>query len=66
MDGAFKNCVFMAVEPVFLYSLVDQITGFRQVPALTMLQHLFSSYGEIDDINLKGNVVKIMKPYDPT
>ena len=46
--------------------MVNQITGSGQVSALTMLQHLFSSYGEIDDINLKGNVVKIMKPYDPT
>ena len=41
------------MEPVFLSPLVDQLTGFGQVSALTMLQHLFYSYGAIDEINLE-------------
>ena len=30
-----------------------------------MLQHLFTSYGAIDKIDLEENVVKIIGPYDP-
>ena len=30
-----------------------------------MMQHLFTSYREIDEINLKENEVKMMGPYDP-
>ena len=31
-----------------------------------MLQHLFRLYGVIDEIDLKGNSVKMMGVYDPT
>ena len=51
--------------PVFLSPLVDQLIGFGQVSALTMLKHLLSSKGEIDEIDLEENAVKIMGPYDP-
>ena len=40
--------------------------GFGQVSALQILQHLFTSYGVIDKINLKENALKMMGPYDPT
>ena len=48
VDGALKNQIATAVEPVFLSPLVDQLTGFGQVSALTIIQHLFSSYRVID------------------
>ena len=44
--------------------LLDQITGFGQVSALTMIQHLLSIYGVIDKIDLEENAAKIMGPYD--
>ena len=66
VDRALKNQIVTAVELVFLSPLVDQITGFVQVYALTMLQHIFSSYGAIDEIYLKENAVKMMGTYDPT
>ena len=31
----------------------------------TMIQHLLSSYGEIGEIDLEENAVKMMGPYDP-
>ena len=65
MDGALKNQIFAAVEPVFLSPMVDQLTGFGHVSALNILQHLFFSYGAIDEIDLGENAVKIMGPYDP-
>ena len=65
MDGALKTHIVTAVEPVFLSQMVDQLTGFGQVSALTMLQHLFSIYRVIDEIDLEENSVKMMGPYDP-
>ena len=65
VDGDLKNQIVTAAEPVFLSPLVDQLTGFRQVSKLTMPQHLFSSYGKIDEIGLEENLVKMMGPYDP-
>ena len=64
MDRTLKNQTSMAVEPVFLFPLVNQLTGFEQVSALTMLKHLFSRYGDIDEIYLEENAVKMMDPYD--
>ena len=65
VDGALKNQIVTAVEPVFLPHMVDQLTGFGQVSALTMLQHLFSSYEAISEIYFEENSVKMMEPYNP-
>ena len=65
MDGPLKKKIVTAVEPVLLSPLVYQLTGFVHVSALTMTQHLFSSYGAINEIDLKENAVKMMGPYDP-
>ena len=53
------------MEPVFLSPLVDQLTAFGPVSAITMLQHQFSSYEAIDKIDLEENLVKMMGPYNP-
>ena len=60
-----KRQIVTAVEPVLLSPMVDQLTGFGQVSALTMLQHIFSSYGVINEIGLEENAVKMMGTYDP-
>ena len=52
MDGVIKKQIIMAMQPVFLYPLMDQLMGFGQMTALKMLQHLFNSYGATDEINL--------------
>ena len=65
MDRALKKQILTLVEPVFLSPLVYQLNGFRQVTALTMLQHLFSRYKAIDEIIPEENAVKMMGPCDP-
>ena len=62
---ALKKQIVTAVELVFLYPLVDQLTGLGKVSTLTMLQHIFASYRAIEKIDLKENAVKMMGPYDP-
>ena len=66
VDIDLKKQIVTEVQPVFLYPLVDQFTGFTQIFALAMLQRLFTSYGAIEKINLEENAVKMMKLYDPT
>ena len=63
VDGEIKKQIFTAVNPVFLSPLKDQLTGFCKFTALHMLQHLFSSYGYIEKIDLKENYINIMGPY---
>ena len=55
----------MAVKPVFLYLLVNQLIEFRKMSALTILQILFSRYGTVDKIDPEENSVKTMGPYNP-
>ena len=64
VDRALENQIVMAVESVFLSPLVDELKGFGKVSALIMLQHLFASYGVINEIDLEENAVKMMGPYD--
>ena len=66
MDGALKKNIVMAVEPVFMYSLVNHLTGFVQVFAITMIQHLFSSYEVIDKIDREESAMKMTRTYDTT
>ena len=60
-----KNQIVMEVQPVFLWPLVDQLTGFGQFYTLQMLQHSFRSYRVIDKMNLEEDAVKMMGPDDP-
>ena len=62
----YKKRIVAAAEPVFLSPLVDRLTGFGHVSAFTMIQHLFTSYGAMHEIDLEENEAKIMGPYDPS
>ena len=53
MEGYQKKQIITMVQPVFLFPLVDQLTGFGQISALDMLQHLFNYYEAINEIGLK-------------
>ena len=65
VDVALKNQIFAVMQPVFLSPLVDQLAGFGQVYILAMLQHIFTSYKAIDEIDLEGNSVKIWSLMTP-
>ena len=41
------------------------MAGFGQVKALKMLQHLFTSYMAIDEIDFERNAVKMIRLYNP-
>ena len=56
----------MAVQPLLLSPLMEQLKVFEQVTALHMIQNMFSSYRAIGKIDLEENSFKIMGPHDPS
>ena len=56
----------MTVQVFYLYPLVDQLTGFRQMTAIQIIYNLFNSYREIDKIDPEENAVNMMGPYETT
>ena len=48
VERTIKNHIITAVKLVFLYPLVDYLTGFGQVNALQILQHLLNSCESIE------------------
>ena len=60
-----KNQNFTTAKQLFLLSIMYQLTGFNQIMALEMIQHIFRSYRIIEETDLKKRAVKMMKPYDP-
>ena len=64
MDRALKKQIVTAVKLVFLSALVDQLTVSGQVSALQMLHQLFTSYGEIDEVDLEENAAKMIGSYE--
>ena len=65
MDTEITKQIIMLMQPVFLSPLVYQLTGFGQFSVLQMLQHLFTYYWVIAEIDLGGNTMKMMGTYNP-
>ena len=47
IDGAIKKLIGTVVQQFFLLLIMDNMTGFRQVTAIEVMQNLFRSYGSI-------------------
>eukprot|EP00978_Attheya_sp_CCMP212_P021255 scaffold61947_cov63-Attheya_sp.AAC.1 len=64
-DKALKKQIEATVEEDFLSTLHHELTGFNQVTALQMVTHLYTTYGDIDKVDIEDNQVAMMKPYNP-
>ena len=64
VDGVIKKQITTSVERVFLFTINDQLTGFRQMTALEMTNNLFRAYRAIVEIDLEENAVKMMGAYN--
>ena len=65
IDRAIKEQPITLVEPVLISPIKDQQTGFGQVMAMKIMENLFRAYGEIFEIELKEDAVKMMEDYHP-
>eukprot|EP00978_Attheya_sp_CCMP212_P015007 scaffold38563_cov24-Attheya_sp.AAC.1 len=62
---ALKKQIKVTVEAAFISTLHHELTGFNQVTTLQMITHLYATYGDIDEIDIKDNKITMMKAYDP-
>ena len=65
VEGALKNQIVTALEPVFLSPLVDQLTGFFTGVRANHDAAYICQLQAIDEIDLEENSVKMMGPYGP-
>ena len=63
-NEAIKKQIITSVEQIFFLPIKDQVTCFGQLTALEMMDHIFRAYRLIDEINVKENALKMMRPYN--
>lgn len=65
-DNALKQQIQDAFDPVYLRGLRNRHTAFANVRTLQMIQHLYTNYGPISQVDLDSNHKRLNSPYDPS
>jgi hypothetical protein len=65
-DKTLKQQLLAAINDIYYRSLRNRITGYASVTTLTILCHLYDSYGNIWPTDLIDNDTRMKAPYDPT
>jgi hypothetical protein len=65
MKQALKKQVISVFEPMYLDVLNDNMFGFANISARDMLDHLFSTYGNITAVDLEINFEHMRRAWDP-
>ena len=64
-DKALCNQLIAAIPPDYLRGLTDPELGLGSVSCLTILTHLWSTWGAITQIDLDANVLRMHTPWNP-
>ena len=64
-DKALKRQLLASIDPVYIRSLKNRHTGFASVRTLTILTHLFTTYGKISPHDLEMNNTRFRMKWDP-
>jgi hypothetical protein len=62
---ALKKHIISVFEPMYLEVLNDNMVGFANISARDMLDHLFSTYGNITAVDLEINFEHMRRAWDP-
>jgi hypothetical protein len=65
-DKALKQQLLAAIDDIYYRSLRNRITGYANVTTLTILRHLYDTYGNISPTDLIDNDTRMKAPYDPS
>jgi hypothetical protein len=65
VQQAFKKQIISVFEPMYLDVLNDNMVGFANISARDMMDHLFSTYGNITAIDLEINFERMSRAWDP-
>jgi hypothetical protein len=60
-----KKQIISVFEPMYLDVLNDNMVGFANIYARDMLQHIFSTYGNITAVDLEINFEHMRRAWDP-
>jgi hypothetical protein len=65
VQQALKKQIISVFEPMYLDVLNDNMFGFANISAWDMLDHLFSTYGNITAVDLEINFEHMRRAWDP-
>jgi hypothetical protein len=65
VQQALKKHIISVFEPMYLDVLNDNMVGFANISARVMVDHLFSTYGNITAVDLEINFENMRRAWDP-
>jgi hypothetical protein len=65
VQQSLKTQIISVFEPMYLDVLNDNMVGLANISARDMLDHLFSTYGNIIAVDLEINVENMLRAWDP-
>jgi hypothetical protein len=65
VQQALKKQIITVLEPMYLDVLNDYMAGFANISARAMLDHLFTTYGNITAVDLENNFEHMRRAWDP-
>jgi hypothetical protein len=65
VQQALKKQIINVFEPMYLDVLNDDMVGFSNISAWDMLDHLFTTYGNITAVDLENNFEHMRRAWDP-
>ena len=66
VDAALKKLLLAATDERFVISLKDRTHGFALVRTRRLIDHLYTTYGNITSEDLSANEERMKKTWDPT
>ena len=65
VEHALKQQLLAAVDSTFICSLRDNLEGYAHVTTFRLLEHLTTTYGVLDEIQLRKNMTTLALPWEP-
>jgi hypothetical protein len=65
VQKALKTQIINVFEPIYLDVLNDDMVGFANIFARDILDHLFTTYGNITAVDLENNFEHMRRAWDP-
>jgi hypothetical protein len=65
VQQALKKQIMTVFEPIYLDFLIDDMVGFANISTRAMLDHLFTTYGNITAVDLENNFEHMRRAWDP-
>jgi hypothetical protein len=65
VQQALKKQIITVFEPIYLDVLNDDMVGFANISSRAMLDHLFTTYGNITAVDLENNFEHMRRAWDP-